>query len=84
MPSFFMRLYHGYFAYNFGESDATVRPYFLGGLGATHYGSLDTPAGSIGGEPGSGGGAVAGRHCLLPAWRGGLLVARNDVEWYER
>jgi len=42
--------YHGYFAYNFGDSDATVRPYFLGGLGATQYGSLDTPAGSIGGE----------------------------------
>jgi hypothetical protein len=42
--------YHGYFAYNFGDSDATVRPYFLGGLGATQYGSLDTDAGSIGGE----------------------------------
>ena len=42
--------YHGYFAYNFGASDATVRPYFLGGLGATQYGSLDTAAGSIGGE----------------------------------
>ena len=42
--------YHGYFAYNFGDSDAKARPYFLGGLGATQYGSLDTPAGSIGGE----------------------------------
>jgi hypothetical protein len=42
--------YHGYVAYNFGDSDATVRPYFLGGLGATQYGSLDTAAGSIGGE----------------------------------
>jgi hypothetical protein len=42
--------YHGYFAYNFGDPDATVRPYFLGGLGATQYGSLDTAAGSIGGE----------------------------------
>jgi hypothetical protein len=42
--------YHGYFAYNFGDSDATARPYFLGGLGATQYGSLDTAAGSIGGE----------------------------------
>ena len=40
--------YHGYFAHNFGDSDAKVRPYFLGGLGATQYGSLDTPAGSIG------------------------------------
>ena len=42
--------YHGYFAYNFGAADATVRPYFLGGLGATQYGSLDTVGGSIGGE----------------------------------
>jgi hypothetical protein len=42
--------YHGYFAYNFGERDATVRPYVMLGLGATHYGgvsfiaSLPTPA----------------------------------------
>jgi hypothetical protein len=42
--------YHGYFAYNFGDSDAQVRPYFLGGLGATQYGSLDTAAGQVGGE----------------------------------
>jgi hypothetical protein len=42
--------YHGYVAYNFGDSDATVRPYFLGGLGATQYGSLATPAGDIGGD----------------------------------
>jgi hypothetical protein len=27
--------YHGYFAYNWGEGDARVRPYFLFGLGAT-------------------------------------------------
>ena len=37
--------YHGYFAYNFGDPDAAVRPYILGGLGATQYGSLDTAAG---------------------------------------
>ncbi len=42
--------YHGYFAYNFGEADAQVRPYILGGLGATQYGSLKTAAGDIGGE----------------------------------
>ena len=42
--------YHGYFAYNFGDPSATVRPYFLGGAGATQYGSLDTAAGTIGGE----------------------------------
>ena len=42
--------YHGYFAYNFGDTDAAARPYVLGGLGATQYGSLDTAAGEIGGE----------------------------------
>jgi opacity protein-like surface antigen len=42
--------YHGYLAYNFGEADAKVRPYVLGGLGATQYGSLDTAQGNVGGE----------------------------------
>jgi hypothetical protein len=37
--------YHGYIAYNFGDSDASVRPYFLGGLGATQFGSLSVTAG---------------------------------------
>jgi len=42
--------YHGYFAYNFGDTDASVRPYVLGGLGATQFGSLDTPLGQVGGN----------------------------------
>ena len=42
--------YHGYIAYNFGAADATVRPYFLGGLGATQYGSLQGAQGNVGGE----------------------------------
>ena len=33
--------YHGTFTYNFGESDAKVRPYVFGGLGATNFGSVD-------------------------------------------
>jgi hypothetical protein len=32
--------YHGYFAYNFGEAESTVRPYILGGFGATNFGSV--------------------------------------------
>jgi opacity protein-like surface antigen len=32
--------YHGYVAYNFGEADAPVRPYILGGLGATQFGTV--------------------------------------------
>ena len=33
--------YHGTFTYNFGAHDAAVRPYFMGGLGATSFGSVD-------------------------------------------
>jgi outer membrane protein W len=33
--------YHGYFGYNFGDSDAKVRPYLLIGAGATNYGGID-------------------------------------------
>jgi hypothetical protein len=33
--------YHGYFAYNFGDADAKMRPYILGGIGATSYGAVD-------------------------------------------
>jgi hypothetical protein len=46
--------YHGYLGYNFGEVDAKVRPFLYGGLGATHFGSVDysTPfrQGTIGGN----------------------------------
>jgi hypothetical protein len=38
--------YHGYFAYNFGEADAGLRPYLLAGLGATHYGGVPFTVGS--------------------------------------
>jgi hypothetical protein len=34
--------YHGFIAYHFGDPDAKVRPYFLGGAGATQYGGLTT------------------------------------------
>jgi len=33
--------YHGFVAYHFGDPDSHVRPYFLGGLGATQYGGFD-------------------------------------------
>ena len=42
-----VRNYHGYLAYNFGDPDAAVRPYVLGGLGATQYGTLDVNVGGI-------------------------------------
>ena len=37
--------YHGYFAYNFGDEDGRARPYVLGGLGATQFGSVTASAG---------------------------------------
>ena len=42
--------YHAIFSFNFGYADESVRPYVLGGFGATSYGSLDTAAGRIDGE----------------------------------
>jgi hypothetical protein len=33
--------YHGYYAYNFGDADASARPYILFGLGATQYGGIN-------------------------------------------
>jgi len=42
--------YHGYLAYNFGDSDAKARPYILGGLGATQYGSLQGTTREFGGD----------------------------------
>jgi outer membrane protein W len=33
--------YHGYLGYNFLEADAKFRPFLYGGLGATHFGSVD-------------------------------------------
>jgi hypothetical protein len=47
--------YHGVLSYHFGDSDAQVRPFVFGGLGATRYGSLSFTPGAgqareIGGE----------------------------------
>ena len=39
--------YHGYFGYNWGDPDGSVRPFFFGGLGATTFGEV---TGSIAGQ----------------------------------
>jgi len=39
--------YHGYYAYNFGDVDASARPYILIGLGATQYGGLTANVGGM-------------------------------------
>ncbi len=33
--------YHAYFQYNFGDNQTKVRPYIMGGMGATSFGSVD-------------------------------------------
>jgi opacity protein-like surface antigen len=48
--------YHGYFAYNFGDREAKLRPYILGGIGATHYGVVNYTDAT--GRPGSTSGAT--------------------------
>jgi outer membrane protein W len=35
--------YHVFFAYYFGDPDGKIRPYLLGGVGATHYGGISFP-----------------------------------------
>ena len=42
--------YHGYVAYHFGEAGAKVRPYIMGGLGATSYGGVPFSVGDVSGE----------------------------------
>jgi opacity protein-like surface antigen len=37
--------YHGYFAYNFGDPEATTRPFVLIGMGATSFGSVTVNTG---------------------------------------
>ncbi len=39
--------YHGYFGYNWGDPDGSVRPFFFGGLGATTFGEV---TGAIAGQ----------------------------------
>jgi hypothetical protein len=47
--------YHGYFGYNFFDSDVMARPYIFAGFGATHFGAvnytrINNETGTIGGE----------------------------------
>jgi opacity protein-like surface antigen len=59
--------YHGYFAYNFGDADAQVRPYLLGGLGATQFGSVTTSIGGVQRE-------IDGNTKFSTTWAAGLKM----------
>ena len=58
---------HGYAAYNFGESDAKVRPYLLGGLGATKYGAVSAKAGNVARE-------IGGNTQFSSTWAAGVKL----------
>jgi opacity protein-like surface antigen len=45
--------YHPYVAFNMGEADSRVRPYFLAGIGATNYGRVSFTSVNGPGETGS-------------------------------
>jgi hypothetical protein len=76
-----IRNYHGYWAYNFGDFDATARPYFLFGLGATQYGSVTARVGdmnqSAGGSTRFSGSMALGLK-VFPSPRFGLRV---ETRW---
>ena len=40
--------WHGIFSYNFGDPEASTRPFIYGGLGATHYGGVDFTFNGVG------------------------------------
>ena len=62
-----VRNYHGYFAYNFGEPDASARPYVLGGLGATQYGSLGVSVAGVQHD-------IGGTTLFSTTWAAGVKV----------
>jgi hypothetical protein len=74
--------YHGYFAYNFLDADDTVRPYVLGGIGATHFSGVDFTRGN--GQPVTIGGVTR----FSTTWGAGVKVypgpgvgAQFGVQW---
>jgi opacity protein-like surface antigen len=74
--------YHGYFAYNFGDRATKIRPYIMGGLGATNYGSVDY-VGPLGNQ-----GTIDGTTKFSWTWGGGVklymtprVAARAGMQW---
>lgn len=74
--------YHGIFSYNFGDPEAPARPFFYGGLGATHY--ADVTFQRINGTIGSTGTLTK----FSTTWGGGIkfhasrhVGVRAEVNW---
>ena len=80
---FTINTYHGYFAYNFGDSSMPIRPYIMGGLGATNFGAVDYTS-LITGQPAQTGSATK----FSSTWGAGVkffptphVGARVGVQW---
>jgi opacity protein-like surface antigen len=63
--------YHGYVAYNFLDADSQVRPYVLGGLGATQYGTVNA---SLFGEQRD----IPGNTKFSSTWAAGLKLYPSE------
>jgi hypothetical protein len=66
-----VRNYHAYFAYNFGDAGANLRPYFLGGIGATQYGKVNAQLGNAQRE-------IGGTSRFSTTWGGGLKFQGSE------
>jgi len=64
--------YHGYFAYYFGDPEGHFNPYFLGGFGATHFGTVNFTS-AIGGVQRS----IAGETQFSTTWGAGVRLNVN-------
>jgi hypothetical protein len=62
--------YHGYYGYNFGDSDAHVRPFLFGGIGATSSGDVNA---TVLGVPRS----IPGSTRFSTTWGGGVKFFPN-------
>jgi opacity protein-like surface antigen len=77
--------FHGNIVYNWGESDARVRPFAFGGLGATHYspGDFSSSIPNIAGLP-----RIQSRTKFSSTWGGGVkfyptprVGVRGTMRW---
>jgi hypothetical protein len=62
--------YHGYFAYNFGDSTAKIRPFVFGGLGATSFSDVDF-------QTINRSGTISGESQFSTTWGAGVKVLAN-------
>jgi opacity protein-like surface antigen len=66
-----IRNYHGYFAWDFGQWDDKVRPYLLGGMGATQYGRVNAQIGDVQRD-------IGGTSKFSTTWAAGVKFYPNE------